>query len=137
MKRTIFITSLTLFGVLLIPLHVEAQVGGLIAARTIGEVIGLTLCRIFFYAFNILMLLSTIFVVWAAYIYVTSGGDEEKVNRATKTITYAAVAVGVALLANGFPFIVASVFGTRFLSGGCRFGLNAILFDLLNLILSR
>jgi hypothetical protein len=49
-------------------------------------------------------------VMWAAYNYLTAGDDTEKVHRATKTMTYAAIAVVVAILAEGFPVLVGSIF---------------------------
>ena len=49
----------------------------------------------------------------AAYQYATSGGDPEKVGDASKRLLYAAIAVAVALIAQGVPYIVGS-----FLNGG-------------------
>ena len=46
-----------------------------------------------------LIVLAGLFVVWAAYNYLTSGGDPEKVGKAKDTLIYAAVAVAVGLLA--------------------------------------
>jgi hypothetical protein len=67
--------------------------------------------------FWILISLAIIMIFWAAYIYLTAGDDTEKVHKATKTITYAAVAVIVALLAKGFPTLVTSIFSTSTVSG--------------------
>ena len=69
--------------------------------------------------FWILITLSTIIVLYAAFMYMTSQGDEAKVSTATKTITYAAVAIVVALLAKGFPVIVASIVGADLSGKGC------------------
>ncbi len=44
------------------------------------------------------------------YTYATSNGDTEKVSKATKTITYAAIGVVIALLAKGVPLIIGSLF---------------------------
>jgi uncharacterized membrane protein len=63
--------------------------------------------------FMILMVVGTIMVLVAAYLYLTAGGDSEKVSKATKTITYAAVAIIVAILARSFPVIVGAVVGAR------------------------
>ena|SRR5579864_4731677 len=46
------------------------------------------------------------------YTYATSRGDVEKVSTATKTLTYAAIAILVALLAQGVPFLIANFIGT-------------------------
>ncbi len=76
----------------------------------------LLFCPIVNTMFYILIFLAVIMVIWAAYTYLTAGDDTEKVHRATKTITYAAVAVVVALLAKGFPMIVGSIFNNPTLS---------------------
>ncbi len=69
------------------------------------------LCPIAGYMFAILIGVCTIMILVAAFIYATAGGDEQKVGKATKTITYAAVGVVVALVAKAFPNIVASMLG--------------------------
>lgn len=63
--------------------------------------------NIMFWAF---MIIAVIMVIWSAFLYLTSGGDAEKVKTATKSLTYAAVAIVVAILANSFPLIVGSIF---------------------------
>ncbi len=67
--------------------------------------------------FWILMTLVVIFVVWAAYLYLFSQGEESKIESARKTLTYAAVAVVVALMAKGFPSLIASIFDVPALTG--------------------
>ena len=69
------------------------------------------MCTIFAWMFYGLIVLSVIMATVAAFNYVTSNGDGEKVGRATKTILYAAIAVAVALLARGIPPIVATFMG--------------------------
>jgi formate-dependent nitrite reductase membrane component NrfD len=61
--------------------------------------------------FTFLVVLAVIFVLIAAYRYLTSNGDEEKVHSAGQTLIYAAVAIGVALLARGIPLIVGTFVG--------------------------
>ena len=67
-------------------------------------------CPVIYGMFWVLMSVSVIMVLWAAYTYLTAGEDTEKVHKATKTLTYAAVAIVVALIALAFPDIVGSVF---------------------------
>jgi hypothetical protein len=67
-------------------------------------------CSIIGWFFWIIIIISVIMVLLAAYDYVTAGDDTEKTERGRKRITYAAIGIGVALLALGFPQIVASVF---------------------------
>lgn len=62
--------------------------------------------------FGILILLAVVFVLVAAFRYLTAAGDPEKVKSASNTLIYAAIAVAVALLARGIPALVGSFFGT-------------------------
>lgn len=69
------------------------------------------LCPIAAAMFWVLIALSTVMVLVAAYMYVTANGDPEKVGKAHKTIGYAAAGVVVALIARVFPIVIASIFG--------------------------
>jgi len=60
--------------------------------------------------FTFLIIIAIIFVLIAAFKYLTAAGDPEKVKSASHTLVYAAVAVGV-------PLIVGNFFGTAF--AGC------------------
>lgn len=113
MKKNLF-RAAELIGIML-PIAIfatgvaSAQVPSIISDKSqLGSVL---LCPIISVMFVILVAISVIMVLWAAYLYVTAGDDTEKVHRATKTITYAAVAIVVALLAYGFPSLIASIFG--------------------------
>jgi hypothetical protein len=70
-----------------------------------------TVCIVFDWAFYFLVALAVIFIIVAAFKYLTAAGDPEKVKGAGSTLLYAAVAVGVALLARAVPLIVASFLG--------------------------
>ncbi|MEK7629945.1 MAG: pilin [Patescibacteria group bacterium] len=48
-------------------------------------------------------------VIWAAFLYLTAGGDEEKVKEAKKRILYAVIAAVIALLATGIQAIVGNL----------------------------
>lgn len=78
-----------------------------------------TLCGIakwisgFFFVFAVLAALI------AAYQYVTSGGDAEKVKKASKSLTYTAIAVGIAIVSFAVPNVIYSVFGGYYIEGGC------------------
>lgn len=54
----------------------------------------------------LLFVLAAAFIVYAAYLYLTSKGDAEKVKEANQVIIYSVVSVGVALLAYVFINIV-------------------------------
>ena len=59
---------------------------------------------------NGLIILATpvvvIMVLWAAYQFMVSGGNPDKVIKARQTILWAAVGYGILLLARGITFIV-------------------------------
>lgn len=57
----------------------------------------------------LLLALAGMFVIYAAYLYLTSQGDAEKVKHASRIILYAAVSIGVALLAYVFVSVVAGI----------------------------
>ncbi len=64
------------------------------------------LCTVFMWAFYFLVVLAVIFVIIAAFKYLTAAGEPEKVKSAGNTLLYAAIAIGVALLARAIPLIV-------------------------------
>lgn len=70
-----------------------------------------SLCTVFDYMFYFLIVLAVIFVIVAAFKYLLAAGDPEKVKGAGATLLYAAIAIGVALLARAVPLVVASFLG--------------------------
>lgn len=60
---------------------------------------------------GILLVLAGVFVVGAAYMFLTSGGDTEKVQKAKNQLLYAVVAVAVALLAKSVVKLVEVLIG--------------------------
>lgn len=103
------------FGVIALQLAVPAMVlaqDGLPEPPTgvsnICELLGLV-NKIANWLLVVLVVLAVIFVIVAAFNYLTAGGDSEKVGEANKKIVYAAVAVAVGLLAKAVPYVVSSV----------------------------
>ncbi|HUC31616.1 MAG TPA: hypothetical protein VMR99_02945 [Candidatus Paceibacterota bacterium] len=80
--------------------------------QSITNVSGLTavICSFLAYFFWIVLVISVIMILLAAYYYVTSDDDAEKITKARRTITYAAVGIAVALLATAVPDLVGSLF---------------------------
>ncbi len=70
-----------------------------------------SVCIAFGWFFVFLIALAVIFVVVAAFKYLTAGGDPEKVKGAGSTLLYAAIAVGVALLARAIPLVIGTFLG--------------------------
>jgi len=67
--------------------------------RTVLESILRILYIIFF-------VVAAIFIVLAAFQYLTAGGEEEKVEKAKKMLIYAVIAIAVALVATGVASVV-------------------------------
>jgi hypothetical protein len=78
-----------------------------------------TVCIVFSWMFYFLIALAVIFILVAAFKYLTAAGDPEKVKGAGGTLLYAAIAVGVALLARAIPLVVASFLGAQGTLGTC------------------
>lgn len=54
---------------------------------------------------------ATFFVVYAGYLYLMSGGNEEKVKNANKQLIYAVIAIGVGILSITIIPLVNSLLG--------------------------
>lgn len=78
--------------------------------NTFDDVIRL-MCKLTSYAFTILVVLAIVFVIVAAFRYLTASGDPEKVKKANHTLIYAAVSLLVAILAKAIPFVVGNLIG--------------------------
>lgn len=70
------------------------------------------ICSFVNYFVWIVIVVSVIMILFAAFDYVTAQDDTEKTSRARWTLTYGAIGLVVALLATVFPSIVASIFGS-------------------------
>lgn len=58
---------------------------------------------------RIFWIVAAIFIVWAAFKFLTSGGDEKKLGEAKTAFIYALVAIGVALLSGVARDLVADI----------------------------
>ena len=56
--------------------------------------------------FTIFLVLAVLFIILAAFNYLTSSGSEEKVQKANKMLVYTAVAIAVAVLARAIVYFV-------------------------------
>ena len=107
---------------LLVPVLALADItppaGGLPTPVTSLGGLASQICAVAGWIFTFLIILAVIYVLVAAFRYLTAGGDPEKVKKANHTLIYAAVAVVVAVVAKGVPLIVGSFF-TSSAIGGC------------------
>jgi heme/copper-type cytochrome/quinol oxidase subunit 2 len=68
-------------------------------------------CAFAAFMFFLALAIGIIFVLVAAFKYLTSGGDASKVSEAHHAVTYAAIGFAVAIIANGVPAVVSSILG--------------------------
>ena len=71
--------------------------------RVLESIVGWA--QIFFY------IVATLFIILAAFSYLTAGGDESKVKEAKQKIIYSLVAIGIAVIAGGVVSIVKNFVG--------------------------
>ena len=67
--------------------------------------------RVISFAFGFLLVIAALFIVYAAYLYLTSGGSEDGIKSARNYIIYAVIAIAIAFLARIIPFIARQVLG--------------------------
>jgi hypothetical protein len=97
-----------------LPTPVITSLGGLITY----------ICNAINWVFTFLVILTILFIIIAAFKYLTSAGDPDKVKSANNQLIYAAIAVAVALVAKGIPLVVAGFLGasqgqTSSVTSGC------------------
>jgi len=68
-------------------------------------------CTIRDWVYTFALVVGIIFVLVAAYKFMSAGGDESAVSEARKTLTYAVVGIAVALVAGSVPSVVGSLIG--------------------------
>ena len=73
--------------------------------RVLTEIVGWT--QVFFY------IIATLFIIFAAFRYLTSGGEEEKVNGAKSMLIYSIVAIAIAAVAGGVVLAVRTFLNTN------------------------
>ena len=58
--------------------------------------------------FGILLVAAVVFLIYAAFLYLTSGGEEEKTKKAKSYVIYAVIAIGIGILAQAIVALVGS-----------------------------
>lgn len=64
--------------------------------------------------FGILLAVAVILILYSAFLYLTSGGDEEKVKTAKKYLVYAIIAVAIGIVAKGIVYLIVQLFGATY-----------------------
>jgi len=68
-----------------------------------------TLTNIVNWVVVIFWILTVLFLIWAAVLYLTAAGNEDKIKEARQRVIYAIIAAVIALLANGLSGIVVNL----------------------------
>ncbi len=58
------------------------------------------------YIYYLLFIVAVVFIIWAAFLYLNSGGDQAKLKKASQQLLYAIVAIAVGLLAYSITQII-------------------------------
>ncbi len=67
-----------------------------------------SLAKIVNWVIVIFWVLTVLFLIWAAVLYLTGAGNEEKIKEAKNRVIYAIIAAAIALLSTGLQTIVKS-----------------------------
>jgi len=113
MKKTLQVA--TAVAIAALPLMAAAQTINIVNLptniRNVEALLG-KICNVINLIFTILLIVSVVFIILAAFTYLTGGGDPENVSKASRQILFAVVAVVVATFAKIIPAVVSSFFST-------------------------
>lgn len=73
---------------------------------SLGGASGRPLETLIIWFIGIFWVLAVAMVVWAAFLYLTAGGNEEKITEAKKRLLYAVIAAAIALVSGAINTIV-------------------------------
>mgnify|MGYP001560577756 CR=1 FL=1 len=111
MKTKKYLLSLTLVSFLAVSFLALPAVGLAQPTNLPNLDVMNALGKIVDWLFTILLVIAALFIVLAAYTFVTAGGDPEKVNTARNQVLYALIGVAVAFLAKGLVALVQRIVG--------------------------
>ncbi|MEK7629942.1 MAG: hypothetical protein AAB432_00975 [Patescibacteria group bacterium] len=100
--------QIAVFSLAVLPVVALAQIVDTAPIDSLGDV-SFTVTRIVNWLIGIFWVLAVAFVIWAAFLYLTAGGDEEKLKDAKQRVIYAIIAAAIALLATGIQAIVTNL----------------------------
>ena len=75
-------------------------------ATTFAEFVG----EIASYIRDIALVISVIMFLWSGFLFLTSGGNEEKVTKAKKALGWAVIGLAICIIGEGFRFILEQLF---------------------------
>jgi len=98
------LTSMILATLLIAPVMVSAQTA---AAPTVDVMT--VLDSLVDWLFSILLIVAVIFLIIAAFTFITASGDPEKIKTARNFVLYALIGVAVAVAARGLVSLVQTI----------------------------
>jgi uncharacterized membrane protein len=107
-KKVAFLTAFVFLTMALLPLFTSAQNTNTPLIDEPEDVI--TAAEAFVvWMYRVFWVVAVGFVIWAAFLFLSAGGDAEKVTKAKKMLLYAVIAAAIVLLANGIDVIVTNL----------------------------
>lgn len=108
-KIALYILPITL-GIFLVGFLAQAQIQSPPTTGVITNISGIwtVVNTIVKYVYWFFFAMAVLFIIFAAFTYLTAGGDPAKVKKANNQLIYAVVAVAVALIAYGIETLVRS-----------------------------
>ena len=58
--------------------------------------------------------ISTIIILWAAFLFMTSGGNKDRVTQARQTLWYAIIGLAILLIADGVALLIKNLLSGNF-----------------------
>ena len=105
LSLTALVISLLIFGN--VAVGQVANIPGVdrVGPSTVGGIVDI-IRQVVRWVYIIFFIIAVLLIIFAAFTYLTAGGDPEKVGEAKNRLIYATVAIAVAFLAVGFESIV-------------------------------
>jgi hypothetical protein len=112
MKKIITLSLLSI----LVAFPVFAQITGVVnppeKIKTFEDILALV-NQIINYIFTALLIFAIIFILIAAFSWMTAAGDPTKTGQARDKLLYALIALAIGALAKGLVFMVANLLGVK------------------------
>ena len=103
--------KLAVLATVFVPASAFAQTPAPDDIITTGEELESVLETVRDWFFTVFVILAVIFLIWAAFLYLTAAGNDTKVGKAKNALIYAIIAIIVALLAGSLTSLLENVLG--------------------------
>lgn len=116
MKKAISLITLSLLAVAFVaPVFAETSPNDITSKPAFDSLSGLLnfINQIINWLFTGLLVVAVIFILLAAFQFLTNGGDDTKIKEAQKKLMYALIAVVIGALAKGLVLVVCNLLGSK------------------------